>query len=268
MNKATKKLHKLYNIAKATLSQPKGTVEDVVFPAASREWLQAVINEVEKNITSKTSLISAIHSSYGRHYRRIMPIVFKNIQFRTTSQDQSLMLALMIIKNFAESDQTCFPAHLTLPMQGIVPKDWMMLVVDRSTGAARVNRIAYEVCVLMTGACPNTPAGEGLRKIVDCSRRTWLRWRQRFALVWESATGRIISGWLNLQEQQRQCVAAVLALWPGSYPYQAAQWLLLIHPLTGGKHWEKRYCPHGQLNPQRMAFAAHLADLQAVPSSV
>jgi len=120
----------------------------------------------------------------------------------------------------------------------------------------------------MAGACPKTSAGEALRKTVDCSRRTWLRWRQRFALVWESATGRMICGWLNLQVQQRQCVAAVLALWPGSYPYQAAQWQLLIHPLTGGKHWEKRYCPHGQLNPQRMAFAAHLAELQAVPSSV
>lgn len=149
MNKATKKLHKLYHIAKATLSQPKGTVEDVVFPAASREWLQAVINEVEKNITSKTSLIAAIHSSYGRHYRRIMPIVFKYLQFRTSAQDQTLMLALMIIKNFADSDQTFYPSHLALPMQGIVPKNWMMLVVDRSTGTARVNRVAYEVCVLM-----------------------------------------------------------------------------------------------------------------------
>lgn len=120
----------------------------------------------------------------------------------------------------------------------------------------------------MVGASPNTPAGEALRQRVDCSRRTWLRWRQRFLLLWETATGRMISGWINLQDQQRRCVSTVLALWPGAYAYQAAQWQLLIHPLTGGKHWEKRYCPHGLLSPQSMAFAAHLADLQAVPSSV
>jgi len=149
LNKATKKLHKLYHIAKATLSQPKGTVEEVVFPAASKEWLQAVINEVENSIASKTSLIAAIHRSYGRHYRRIMPIIFKHLHFRTTTQDQALMLAMMIIKNFANSDATFFPAHLSIPLQGIVPKDWMMLVVDRSTGTAKVNRVAYEVCALM-----------------------------------------------------------------------------------------------------------------------
>lgn len=149
LNTTSRKVQKLYNIAIATLSQPKGVVEDVVFPEASKEWLQAFIREVEASKTSKASLTSSIHNSYKRHYRRILPMFFKHLQFRTTAQDQTLVLAMMIMKNHADSNLQYYPAHLRIPIQGIVPKDWMLLVVDRTTGTTRINRVGYEICVLM-----------------------------------------------------------------------------------------------------------------------
>jgi hypothetical protein len=77
----------------------------------------------------------------------------------------------------------------------------------------------------------------------------------------------MIAGWLTLSAQRRHGVSDVLALWPGSWPSQAARWQLLIHPLTGGTNWEKPMRPHGPLDPQKMEVALPLAALEAVPRS-
>jgi len=150
LNKATRKLHKLYSIAKASISLPKGIVEDVVFPAASKDWLLALIEEVESNTVNKATLIATIQRSYRSHYRRLLPDISRHLEFKTTSQDQSIITALAIIQQHSDYKHAFYPDGLHIPIKGIVPSDWRMLVIDGTGSKPKINRIAYEICVLMT----------------------------------------------------------------------------------------------------------------------
>ena len=131
-------------------------------------------------------------------------------------------------------------------------------------------RLGYAgaVVLALAGEKPNTKAGEDLRRLVGCARRTWARWRARFTGLWATPIGRVITGWMRLDGEQRESVAQVLSQWPGSWPYQAARWQVLIHPLTGGTNWEKVSEKLGPLDPQRMDFAFPMAELKDVHRSM
>ena len=43
--KASGKISKLYQIAKASIDEPKGVVEDVIFPVAPEPWLRTLAKE-------------------------------------------------------------------------------------------------------------------------------------------------------------------------------------------------------------------------------
>jgi hypothetical protein len=59
IQKAPGKLKKLYRMAKACVYTPKGTVEEVIFPAASEKWLRTFIREVERGSAYTTRAKSA-----------------------------------------------------------------------------------------------------------------------------------------------------------------------------------------------------------------
>lgn len=115
---------------------------------------------------------------------------------------------------------------------------------------------------------PGSLAERQLRQEAGCSKQSVGRWRDSFAGLWESATGRTISGWTTMGAPERREPAAVLSLWKGRWPYIAARWQLLIHPLTGGRSWEAHGLDRGPLDTQKMDFAHRLAELQAPTSSL
>ncbi len=129
-------------------------------------------------------------------------------------------------------------------------------------------RLGYAGAVVLAMAAeqPRTASGDELRLRVGCSRQSWTRWRSRFAGLWQTGTGRAIAGWMPPGDGQRS-VSAVLSLWPGEWPHQAARWQLLIHPLTGGPGWEKEGLRLGPLGTQRMDLRASLAALMVVARS-
>ncbi len=149
LNKANMKVHTMYRTGKAILARPKGIVEDVIFPEASREWWLALIREVEGDAVRRAGIIHAIQRSYSLHYRRMLPDILRHLEFRTTSTDASLITAIQLLRDHMGSPSTHYPAQTQVPTRGIVPKDWTYLVMETVGGRQRVNRIAYEACVLM-----------------------------------------------------------------------------------------------------------------------
>lgn len=150
LQKAPGKMVKLYNMAKASVATPKGRVEDVIYPAASEKWLNALIQEVENNGGYKGRVQKAIQSSYRSHYRRMLPELLNNLEFRTTAQYQPLMEALKVLKTHLGQKGTTYPKGVQVPVKGIVPMDWMPHVMEGKDGSSKVNRTAYEICVLKT----------------------------------------------------------------------------------------------------------------------
>ena len=134
----------LLAMAEAALREPEGKICDVIFPIISKKTLRDLIDELRGTQTYSEQVKLFMRSSYGRHYRRVLPQLIGALKFRSTLH-QPLIEALDLIERYAGS-----PLHFyqdEVPLVGVVPADWEELVINDSQ---RVNRISYELCALKT----------------------------------------------------------------------------------------------------------------------
>lgn len=147
--KASRKISKLYQIAKASVDEPKGAVEDVIFPVAPEPWLRTLIKEIEASSDYKGKVRRALHRSYRSHYRPMLPEILNSLEFRcTNTRYQPIMEALSILKEHLHHKRPTYPKGVQRPLKGVVASDWMSLVVDEEGKRRKINRTAYEICVL------------------------------------------------------------------------------------------------------------------------
>jgi TnpA family transposase len=80
----------------------------------------------------------------------MLPPLLEALEFRAnTATHRPILHALTLLKAQRDSRQRYFPVDGRVPIAGIVPAQWEDLVLEHeSTGALRVNRINYEICVL------------------------------------------------------------------------------------------------------------------------
>ena len=149
LQKAPSKMVKLYQMAKASVNSPKGIVEEVIFPTAPEQWLLALIREVEAGSGYKGKVRWALQRSYRAHYRRMLPELLNNLEFRCTdTTHQPLMEALEVLKTNLTHKGSTYPKNIKVPIQGVVSSAWMPLVVEKEGAIPKINRIAYEISVL------------------------------------------------------------------------------------------------------------------------
>lgn len=165
LQKAPSKMAKLYRIAKASVEAPQGVVAEVIFPEAPEKWLHALIQEVEAGAGYTGKVKTAMQRSYRFHYRRMLPELLNNLEFRCTNvQYQPLMQALELVKSLLELKNQFYPKETDVPLKGIVPASWVPFVVK----GEKVNRVAYEICVL-----------KALREQLRC-REIWVVGSRRY----------------------------------------------------------------------------------------
>jgi TnpA family transposase len=150
LQKAPQKIAKLYLMAKAAVTTPEGVVSEVIYPAAPEKWLMALIQEVEsKGSGYRGKVRMALHRSYQAHYRRMLPKLLNNLEFQCTNkQRQPILQAIDVIKNHLGRKGTIYPKGITVPLDGIVSADWRPLVIEDDGEPLKINRTAYEICVL------------------------------------------------------------------------------------------------------------------------
>jgi TnpA family transposase len=167
--KASGKIGKLYRMAKASVEEPKGAVEDVIFPVAPEPWLLALIEEVETSSDYKGKVRRALHRSYRAHYRPMLSDLLNNLEFRCmNTRYQPIMEALKVLKAHLHHKGSIYPKGIQPPLQGVVPSDWMSLVADGEGKRRKINRTAYEICVL-----------KALREQLRC-REIWVVGSRRY----------------------------------------------------------------------------------------
>jgi TnpA family transposase len=165
LQKAPGKIAKLYRIAKASIEAPQGIVAEVIFPEVPEKWLQTLIQEIESGTGYTARVKTAMQRSYRFHYRRMLPELFNNLEFRCTNvEHQPLMQALVLVKSQMELKKPFFPKGMEIPLKRIVPASWMPLVLD----GEKVNRVTYEICVL-----------KALREQLRC-REIWVVGSRRY----------------------------------------------------------------------------------------
>jgi hypothetical protein len=127
---------------------------------------------------------------------------------------------------------------------------------------------AAPAVVAMLSTESSSPEESRLIQVIECSMRTVTRWRTAFVGIWSTPTGRAIGGSLGLDDHERRQPRRVLSLWGDRWPSAGVMWLLLIHPLTGGRGWETDGQRQGPLDPQSMHFDRELRALQDLPHAI
>ena len=92
---------------------------------------------------------TVLRSSYGSHYRRMLPPVLGALRFRcNNAAHRPLMEALELLRRYAQRERVQFydPAE-RVPIDGAVKPEWRQAVVDER---GRVERIPYELSVLIS----------------------------------------------------------------------------------------------------------------------
>jgi len=149
-----------YNILKACTNYPNKKIKDIIFPILNKEKMTLIIEEYEsKGISFKDKIITSIIKSYSHHYRHIMPIILRTMEFNSNnSAFQPIIDALSVIKKYSTKQIQYYPKNEKVPTNGIISPDWNKYIYQNNN----IKRVPYELCVLLT-----------LKDKMRC-RETWL----------------------------------------------------------------------------------------------
>lgn len=141
----------LYQVAEASLSEPKGVVEKVIFPVVGEQTLKNLVKEYKFSGSAyQIHVQKCMKSSYSHHYRRMLPKILTSLEFRSNNDIyRPVIKALELLKRYAGSRIALYPVEESVPLNEIVLNTWEEFVIKQEdNGKDRVYRIPYEICVL------------------------------------------------------------------------------------------------------------------------
>lgn len=141
----------LYRMAEASLNQPDGTIKDVIFPVVGEVTLKNLVSEYKSTGNAyRERVYTVMRSSYSGHYRRILPLILKQLEFRSNNEvHRPVIQALELLKKYADSKQSYYDAGEDIPIEGVLRSGWQEIILENnSDGEIKVNRINYELSVL------------------------------------------------------------------------------------------------------------------------
>ncbi|MGW8700163.1 DUF4158 domain-containing protein [Streptomyces eurythermus] len=164
----------LGKIAAASLGAPEGSVREVIYPAAGGEkTLKDLVAEMKAtNAAFARSKREVFKSSYSNHYRSGLMKLLEVLDFRSSNdQHKPVMDALKLIERHEDSSTTYLPLGETVPLDGVVRKDWMEFALHTpDKGPKRVMRTVYEACVFQSAT--RTASGAGCPTLATSPRRS------------------------------------------------------------------------------------------------
>jgi hypothetical protein len=141
----------LFAIAEVALSNPDGTVKEVIYPVASEQTLKDLVLESRSSGPAyRYRIHTVMRNSYSKHYRRMVPTLLRVLDFHTNNTvHQPVIEAIQLLKGYLDSRQIYYPTDEVVPIDGVVRPSLEPVVVEyNQNGEQRINRINYEMCVL------------------------------------------------------------------------------------------------------------------------
>lgn len=150
LQKVPGKVGVLVRMAEASLDSPEGAVKEVIYPVAPEKLLRSILQEIRTSGPAYQGTVRLVlKRAYGAHYRRMLPELLEALAFRCTNpRHQPVMEALTLLKTHLKTKGAAYPEGVKVPLEGVVRPAWMPHVVEAEGDPPRINRIAYEVCVL------------------------------------------------------------------------------------------------------------------------
>jgi TnpA family transposase len=141
----------LFRIARAALASPEGKVRDVIFPIASRETLEQLLQDGDvKGVTYRQQVHRVVRRSYVHYYRRMLPQLLNSLEFRSNNtQYQPIIEGLKLIQKYAQSQQKYFPSEEKLPLESLLRGELREALLEKGPqGQETIDRVNFEIVVL------------------------------------------------------------------------------------------------------------------------
>lgn len=161
----------LFKMSSAAISEPNGSIRDIIFPIVSEKLLKEIIVEYKYSGTGyRLKVNTRMRASYSKHYRRMLPQILEELDFcSNNSMYRPVIEAIQVAKKHIHSGAQYYPYEKSIPSKEIIPGSWWALVFDEAKdGSPRVNRINYELCVF-----------EALRDKLRC-KEIWVTGARRY----------------------------------------------------------------------------------------
>jgi len=170
LKKVPGKLGVLVRMAEACLNAPEGVVKQVIYPVASEDLLKTILQEIQNSGPAYHNTVRiALKRSYQSHYRRMLPELLGALEFKCeNARYKPVMDALAVLKAYLPYKAPSYPEGTKVPIEGVVRPIWMPLVVEAGGAPPKINRVAYEICVL-----------KALREQLRC-REIWVMGSRRY----------------------------------------------------------------------------------------
>lgn len=191
VKKVNGKFDILYLIAEAALENPKGVIEDEIYPLVNQDTLKKLVIELKNkgNRWYQNQVNLKVHSLYSHAHRKALLQLLNAFTFKTNSPEgRDLLDAIAFIKKNQESTDTYYPDAALVPTANVIPASWKSMVFEtddfpvpvamvedgptsgseKQASPVKINRFHYEVAVL-----------ESLREKLRC-KLIWIEGAYRY----------------------------------------------------------------------------------------
>ncbi len=141
----------LFQLAEAAMNKPDGVVKEVIYPVVGETTLKNLVREFKSTGTAyKEKVYTVMRSSYGNHYRRMLPFLLNLLEFRSNNEiHKPVIEALELLKKYIGSRERYYDESENIPTDGIIGASLSELILEPlDDGSVKINRINYELAVL------------------------------------------------------------------------------------------------------------------------
>lgn len=143
----------LFRMAEISIEEPKGIIEEEIYPEIGEHKLKELVKESKSfNISYKKQVYLKVRGSYANHYRQMIPKILDILVFYSNNDSyKPIINAIEIIKKYSDKNIKYFPIYETIPIEDVVKPFLKELVIEKDNkGNEQINRINYEICVLQS----------------------------------------------------------------------------------------------------------------------
>ena len=92
----------LFQLAEAAMDKPDGVIKEVIYPVVGETTLKNLVREFKSTGTAyKEKVYTVMRSSYGNHYRRMLPFLLNLLEFRSNNEiHKPVIKALELLKKY------------------------------------------------------------------------------------------------------------------------------------------------------------------------
>lgn len=157
----------LYTLSNTAATKPNGVIGQEIYPLVSQDTLQNLSVELRnKGKWYQTKVKTKMRSLYSHAHRKIILTLLDVFDFRTNQPEfNELLNAVKFIKEHKDIDDKYYPNAGFVPINDVVPTEWLSMVKDENN---KIDRMNYEVSVL-----------EELRRQLRC-KSIWIEGAYRY----------------------------------------------------------------------------------------